>query len=71
VRERLRSLWRTVRRRRPVPEWPGDSAGEDPFQEALVPLGPPRRPLRSDGVALSLPEPEEWDVDAYGRAADG
>ena len=33
---------------------------------ALVPAGPPRRPLGSSGVALELPEEPE-DTDARGR----
>jgi hypothetical protein len=55
----------------PFGEWPDEGPGEDPFEEARVPLGPPRKPLQSGAVALPLPEPEEWDVEAYGRAADG
>jgi hypothetical protein len=70
VRERLRRAWQRIRRR-PRPDWSDLESPEDPFEHALVPLGPPRRPLLSDGVALPLPGPEEWDVDAYGRAADG
>jgi len=71
VRERLRRVWTAIRHRRPVREWLGEDPGDGPFQEALVPVGPPRSPLLADGVALPLPEPEEWDTDAHGRAADG
>ena len=35
-------------------------------EDALVPAGPPRRPLGSSGVALELPEEPE-DTDARGR----
>jgi hypothetical protein len=69
VRKRLRHAWHWLRRW-PDFEWPDLGPGEDPFEEALVRLGPPRKPLQSGAVALPLPEPEEWDVDAYGRAAD-
>ena len=34
-------------------------------EDALVPAGPPRRPLPSGAVALELPR-EPQDVDAYG-----
>ena len=70
MRKRLRRAWQRIRRR-PRPDWSDLGAPEDPFEPALVPLGPPRKPLLSDGVALPLPEPEDRDVDAYGRAADG
>jgi hypothetical protein len=70
VRKRLRRAWRKIRRR-PDFEWPDLGPGEDPFEEALVPLGPPPKPLQSGAVALPRPEPDEWDVDAYGRAAEG
>jgi hypothetical protein len=43
----------------PEPPPPDDEA-------ALVPSGPPRRPLGSDAVALELPE-DPQDVDARGR----
>ena len=70
MREGLRRAWSRIRRR-PRLDWSDLGPPEDPFEHALVPLGPPRTPLLSDGVALPLPEPEEWDVDAYGRAAEG
>ena len=35
-------------------------------EPALVPMGPPRRPLGASGVALELPE-EPQDTDARGR----
>jgi len=59
-------LWRRVKRAlglappEPPPGEPPDHAA------ALVPIGPPRRPLGSSGVALELPE-EPHDVDARGR----
>ncbi len=57
-------LWRRIKRALglgpPEPPLPPD---EEP---ALVPSGPPRRPLGSDAVALELPE-EPDDVDARGR----
>jgi len=43
----------------PEPPPPDDEA-------ALVPSGPPRRPLGSDAVALEPPEAPQ-DVDARGR----
>ena len=60
-------LWRQLKRALGLappdpPEAPPDEEG------ALVPLGPPRRPLGSSGVALELPD-EPRDVDARGREA--
>jgi len=58
-------LWRRIKRALGLapPEPPAaDPPEEDP---ALVPTGPPRRPLGSSGVALELPE-ESQDVDARG-----
>lgn len=44
---------------------PGD---EGPWREkALVPVGPPRKPLSEASVALPLPEHEPDAVEAYGR----
>ena len=68
MRKRLRRAWGWISRW-PSTDWPDLGPGEDPHEHALVPLGPPRKPLLSDGVALPLPEPEDWDVDAYGRSA--
>jgi hypothetical protein len=66
----LHTVWRNIRRRPNAldswrDEWPPD------FEDALVPIGPPRTPLLADGVALPLPEPESWDVDGYGRPLSG
>jgi hypothetical protein len=36
---------------------------------ALVPVGPPRRPLSEAAVALPIPDPEPDVLDAYGREA--
>lgn len=47
----------------PPPEPPATPPDEEP---ALVPSGPPRRPLGSGAVALELPDEPE-DVDARGR----
>jgi hypothetical protein len=56
-------LWRRLKRAlglAPPEQAPSD---EEP---ALVPAGPPRRPLGASGVALELPE-EPLDTDARGR----
>jgi hypothetical protein len=59
-------LWRRVERAlglapsEPPPGEPPEHAA------ALIPIGPPRSPLGSSGVALELPE-EAHDVDARGR----
>jgi hypothetical protein len=47
----------------------GNPPGDDgPWREkALVPVGPPRKPLSEASVALPLPEPEPDAVEAYGR----
>ena len=61
-------LWRRIKRAlglAPPPEPPPLPPDEDP---ALVPSGPPRRPLGESGVALDLPE-EPQDTDARGREA--
>ena len=58
-------LWRRIKRALGLapPEPPAaDPPEEDP---ALVPTGPPRRPLGSSGVALEHHE-EPQDVDARG-----
>ena len=73
LRERLVDMLRAMfsnnvaekqRRRRP-PRPP-----RDPRDKALVPVGPPKRPRPSSAIALPLPEPEEWDVEAIGRSID-
>jgi hypothetical protein len=55
-------LWRRRRWRRCDDAWelPPDIEG------APVPVGPPKRPRPSSAVALELPPPEQWDVEAYG-----
>jgi hypothetical protein len=61
-------LWRRLKRALglgPPPEPPPPPPDEDP---ALVPSGPPRRPLPEGGAALDLPE-EPQDTDARGRDA--
>jgi hypothetical protein len=40
-----------------------------PGEEALVPVGLPRRPLSEAAVALPLPDPEPEMLEAYGRDA--
>ncbi len=59
-------LWRRIKRALGLapPEPPAADPPDD--EAAFVPLGPPRRPLGSSGVALELPE-EPQDVDARGR----
>ena len=65
LRYRLLEAWVRLKRRlgfgRPGGFWRGPD--EEP---ALVRVGPPRRPLLSDGVALELPRQPD-DTDAYGR----
>ncbi len=59
-------LWRRIKRALGLAP-PEPPRGEPPDDvPALVPVGPPRRPLDSDAVALDLPE-EPQDVDARGR----
>jgi hypothetical protein len=55
-------LWRRRRCRFSDEAWelPPDAEG------ALVPVGSPKRPRPSSAVALELPPPEQWDVEAYG-----
>jgi hypothetical protein len=76
MRDRLGDIWAIVRGRAPrfrVPSHGPADEGDDPgrLTEARVPVGPPPTPRLLDAVALPLPEPEERDLDAYGRAADG
>ena len=58
-------LWRRIKRALGLepPEPPQAPPDEE---DALVPSGPPRRPLGSDAVALELPD-EPQDVVARGR----
>jgi hypothetical protein len=35
-------------------------------EKALVPVGPPRKPLAEGTIALPLPDPEPETVEAYG-----
>jgi hypothetical protein len=78
VRDRLRDMWIIARGRVALYRSPFYGPGEcgdwdDPGpheHETSVPLVP-RAPTQSGAVALPLPEAEEWDVDAFGRAADG
>lgn len=58
-------LWRRIKRALGLepPEPPQAPPDEE---DALVPSGPPRRPLASGAVALELPD-EPHDVDACGR----
>ena len=59
-------LWRRIKRALGLAP-PEPPAGEPPDNEpALVPVGPPRRPLGSSSVALELPEEPE-DIDLRGR----
>ena len=61
-------LWRRLKRAlglAPPPEPPWAPPDDE---HALVPSGPPRRPLGSGAVGLELPE-EPDDVDARGRDA--
>jgi hypothetical protein len=61
-------LWRRVKRALGLAP-PEPPAGEPPDDfAALVPVGPPRRPLGSSSVALELPEEPE-DLDLRGREA--
>ena len=58
-------LWQRIKRALGLapPEPPSAPPDEEP---ALVPTGPPRRPLGSSAVALDPPD-EPQDVDARGR----
>ena len=62
---RRSGLWRRIKQALGLapPEPPSAPPDEE---SALVPTGPPRRPLGSSGVALELPEEPE-DIDARGR----
>jgi hypothetical protein len=62
---RRSGLWRRIKRALGLA--PQDPPSAPPDEEpALVPTGPPRRPLGSSGVALELPEEPE-DTDARAR----
>lgn len=59
-------LWRRIKRALGLAP-PEPPAADPPEEEpALVPSGPPRRPLGASGVALELPD-EPQDTDARGR----
>jgi hypothetical protein len=62
---RRRGFWRRLKQALGLapPDPPAAPPDEEP---ALVPLGPPRRPLGASGVALELPEEPE-DTDLRGR----
>jgi hypothetical protein len=66
-------MWATLRGRAPDygafgEEWPpGNGPQED---DALVALGPPRRPRPSSAVALPLPDVEPEDAEAVAREFD-
>ena len=59
-------LWRRIKLALGLAPPEPPAAGTPDEDPALVPTGPPRRPLGSSGVALALPE-EPQDVDARGR----
>jgi hypothetical protein len=62
--------WQVVEERRGKPRrvvWRGPEGADG--EGALVPLGPPRGPLRSDAVALELPPDEEEPPDAVATTA--
>jgi hypothetical protein len=58
-------LWQRIKRALGLapPEPPAAPPDDEP---ALVPTGPPKRPLGMSGVALELPE-EPQDTDAKGH----
>ena len=61
-----RGFWRRIKRALGLAP-PEPPAADPPEEEpALVPSGPPRRPLGASGVALELPQ-EPQDTDARGR----
>jgi hypothetical protein len=61
-------LWRRLKRALGLAP-PEPPAGEPPdHSAALVPVGPPRRPLGASGVALELPDEPE-NLDLRGREA--
>jgi hypothetical protein len=51
---------------RPLPQEP-DGPPDDPYDEALVPSGPPRTPRPAGAEALPLPDEEPPPADAVGR----
>jgi hypothetical protein len=63
------ALIAAIRRQRRLCTSLRNPLGDDgPWREkALVPVGPPRRPVSEASVALPLPEPEPDAVEAYGR----
>jgi hypothetical protein len=67
---RIRRFWRSVRRRIPGLH-PPDPPPEDPWapeEEALVPVGPPRRPRPA--AAAALEPPTELDPLVYPTETD-
>jgi hypothetical protein len=66
IGRRVRSLWNVLLRKKEPPKRGGGDFPPD-FEDALVPTGPRRTPPLAGEVALPLPDPEVWDVDAYGR----
>lgn len=71
LRERIRHMWAIFRGRVPdygafeeEPPGPGDGPQK---HEALVPIGPPRKPRPSSAVALPVPDPDPESVDVVGR----
>jgi hypothetical protein len=58
-------LWSRAKRLLGLVDPPLDPPPLPPWEPALVPVGPPRRPRPSGAVALELPRAPE-DVDARG-----
>jgi hypothetical protein len=77
ARERLRDAWELLVRGRAPTYAPRGGNGEwsppvppSDDEDALVPGGPPRRPLPSAEISLPVPEQEQWDVEAIGQSHD-
>jgi hypothetical protein len=67
LRARLGRIWRALPFvSRPTSSGGSGRPGAEP-EDALVPTGPPKKPPLAGAAALPLPEPEERDVDAYGK----
>jgi hypothetical protein len=69
----LSRIWNAIRIRLPGlgRGGPGDPPPGPPFDPALVPTGPPRRPRPSSAAALELPDDDDRDgVVAYPRETD-
>jgi hypothetical protein len=58
-----------VRRQLHAEPFGGSDWGDEGLrgEDALVPVGPPRKPSPAAAVALPLPEPETETVEAFGR----